>query len=155
MRSPRKYWLRINIGSTWRHQLVRSIEHLYWCGVRVGYTNPKTMLNRAFVSLHFGSMRWCYIFNCVYCISGIYRPKLWLDSYDYEHLIWPWLLLHYMWLMMWYTGLYTYNGVLLNHLYWTYLLRVPTASALHLHPQTKRIYQNTFTIGVRSGIPGL
>ena len=44
-------------------------------------------------------MRWCYIFNCVYYVSGIYRPKLWLDLNDYEHLIWPRLLLYYMWLI--------------------------------------------------------
>ena len=38
-----------------------------------------------------------------------------------------------------YTGLYTYHSELSNPLYCTYLLRVPTAWALNLHPRTKRI----------------
>ena len=147
MRSPGKYRLRIDIGSTcdvisWYVLLSVFTDAEF----RVGYINPKTVLNRAFVSLHFCSMCWYYIFNCVYYVLGIHRHKLRLDPYDYEHLIWPRLLLYYMWLMMWYTGLYTYNNELLNHLYWTYLLRVPTAPALNLHPRTKRVFRNIFTI---------
>ena len=141
VRSPQKYRLRIDIGSardviSWYVLLSVFTGAEFW----VGYINPKIGVSRAFVSLHFCSMRWCYILNCVYYISGSYGLQLWLDPYDYEHLIWPRLLLYYMWLMMWYTGLYTYNSELLNHLYWTYLLRVPTALALHLHPRTKRIF---------------
>ena len=68
----------------------------------VGYINPKTGLSGDVASLNFGSMRWCYIFNCVY------------------------------------------------YVYWIYLLRIPTASALHLHPRTKRIFKYVYSICTHS-----
>ena len=98
LRSSRKYWLQIDIGSvcdviSWHVLLSIFTGAEFWAG----YVNPKTGLSRAFASLHFGSMHWCYIFNCVYYVPGIYGLKLWLDPYDYEHLHWPWLLFYYMW----------------------------------------------------------
>ena len=78
---------------------------------------------------HFGLMRWCYIFNCVYHVLGIYELELWLDTCDYEHLIWPQLLLYNTCDVIWYTGLYTYNSELLNP-----LLDLPASSSYSFGP---------------------
>ena len=87
---------------------------------------------------HFGLMRWCYIFNCVYHVLGIYELELWLDTCDYEHLIWPQLLLCNTCDVIWYTGLYTYNSELLNP-----LLDLPASSSYSFGPApspTKEAY---------------
>ena len=71
--TPNRYRLRV-----WRHQLIRSIERLYWCGV--SYINPKTGLSGAFVSLHF-VYNWCqkwdpWTLNIITIENGTIAPLL-------------------------------------------------------------------------------
>ena len=146
MRSHWKYGLRIDISS--------ACDVIIWyvlLGVftgaefAVGYINPKTGLSGAFVSLHFCSMRWCYIFNCVYYVSGTYGLQLWLDPYNYEHFIWPRLLLYHMWLMMWYTP----DCILITVNYKTLFIGLTCFEFLRLRPCTFTHELCVFFSGIR------